>query len=71
MRDTIHTLARRAVAAAAVAALIGTAACSEGPTAPGVARAAKASPSVATQQTKPRAVQAGGKRRGGYNVVAD
>jgi hypothetical protein len=71
MRDTIHTLARRVVAAAAVAVLFGTAACSEGPTAPGATPVAKASASLAKQQKHTRAGQAGGKRRAGYNVVAD
>ena len=70
MRDTIHSLARRLVAAAAALVLIGTAACSEGVTAPHAAPAAKASTSLAKQQEN-RAVQAGGRRRAGYNVVAD
>ena len=70
MRDIIHTLARRAVAAAAALVLIGTAACSESVTAPTAAPTAKASAGLAKQQEK-RAEQARGRRRAGYNVVAD
>ena len=71
MRHEINTLARRVVAAAAVAVLLGTAACSEGPTAPSATSGARASSSLAKQQQETHATQARGKRRAGYNVVAD
>ena len=67
MPDTIRTLARLALAAAATAVAVGATACGASPTAPANAPHASALSSAAHQ---PGAKATAG-RRGGYNVVAD
>jgi hypothetical protein len=66
MTNHLPTLARRALAAAAVALVAGAAACGESPTAPGAPSRVRATTSVVKPQP-----HASGAKRGGYNVVAD
>ena len=71
MPDPLPTLTRRALVAAAAAALMGAAACGEAPTAP-AAPSARATPELARQQPGMDVSVRGAKgRRSGYNVVAD
>jgi len=58
-----------ALAAAAIAA--GTTACAEGPTTAPLAPQPSAAKTSAPKISKGTPTTAGGKRRGGYNVVAD
>ena len=71
MRRLIQQHIRRALAVAAVAAAAGTTACAEGPTTAPLAPQSAAAKSSAPKISKGTPTMAGGKRRGGYNVVAD
>ena len=67
MPNYLHSLARRALAAAAIALVAGAAACGESPTAPG----GRPQLHAATSLVKPQPSKGGSAKRGGYNVVAD
>ena len=65
MHDVIRTVARRALAAAAVLAVVSVVSCGEPPSAPSAKATNDAGKMPAGKAT------GGVKRRGGYNVVAD